>query len=113
MVLSLGGEFSPYFKPHWGFFLSTPDPNVGDLQLFQKKWQMPGGDGHAWNWLSRKELTSIFLVALSLDRSYFLGSFNLEMFLRMFLNFNNSKCITDHTQSECVERKKFYMHSDS
>ena len=52
-------------------------------------------------------------VELSLDSSYFLGSFNLEMFLRMFLNFNNSKCITDHTQSECVERTKFYMHSDS
>ena len=51
-------------------------------------------------------------VELSLDSSYFLGSFNLEMFLRMFLNFNNNKCIIDHTQSECVERTKFYMHSD-
>ena len=37
MVLSPGGEFAPYFKPHCGFFLSTPDPIVGHLQLFQKK----------------------------------------------------------------------------
>ena len=31
---------------------------------------------------------------LSLDRSYFLGCFRLEMFLRMFLNFNNGTLIT-------------------
>ena len=29
-----------------------------------------------------------------LDRYYFLGSFSLEMFLRMFLNFNNGNLIT-------------------
>ena len=113
MVLSLGGEFSPYFKPHWVFFYQRPTPPWGICSFSEKNDKCPGGNGHAWNWLSRKELTSIFLVALNLDRSYFLGSFNLEMFLRMFLNFNNSKCITDHTQSECVERTKFYMHSDS
>ena len=59
------------------------------------------------------ELTSIFRVEPG--PFYFLGSFNLEMFLRVFLNFNNSECIIDHTQSEClecVERTKFYMHSD-
>ena len=51
MVLSPGGEFAPYFKPHCGFFLSTPDPIVGHLQLFQKKMTNTRGE---W---ARLELT--------------------------------------------------------
>ena len=34
------------------------------------------------------------IFELSLDRSYFLGSFSQEMFLRMFLSFNNGNLIT-------------------
>jgi len=110
MVLSPGGGFSPYFKPHRGFFLSTPDPTVGHLQLFQKNDQCPGEMGTLGIDWAVKNWRPFF--ELSLDRSFFLDSFNLEMFLRMFLKFNNSKCIIDHTQSESAERTKFYMHSD-
>ena len=42
LVLSPGGAFAPYFKPHRGAFATFPKKN--------DKW--PGGDGQAWNWLS-------------------------------------------------------------
>ena len=35
-----------------------------------------------------------FFELSALDRSHFLGSFSLTMFLRMFLNFNNENLIT-------------------
>ena len=31
MMLSPGGEFAPYFKPHRGFFLPTPNPTYSTL----------------------------------------------------------------------------------
>ena len=35
-----------------------------------------------------------FFELSALDRSHFLGSFSLTMFIRMFLNFNNENLIT-------------------
>ena len=42
------------------------------------------------------------IFELSLDRSYFLGSFSLEMFLRMFLNFSNGNLITLKDQAKII-----------
>ena len=39
---------------------------------------------------------------LSPDRSYFLASFSLEMFLRMFLNFSNGNLMTLKDQAKIV-----------
>ena len=41
-----------------------------------------------------KYITASLFFELSLDRSYFLGCSRLEMFLRMFLNFNNGNPTT-------------------
>ena len=45
MVLSLGGEFSPYFKPHWGFFYQRPTPPWGICSFSKKNDKCPGGMG--------------------------------------------------------------------
>ena len=47
-------------KPHRGVFVWTPGPTRGIGSFSKTKWQMPGRDGHAWNWLSNNTSNKIF-----------------------------------------------------
>ena len=56
-VLSRGGAFAQFIfqAPLWGFSMNCPAPPRGFCSFPpppKKKWQMPKGDGHSWNWLS-------------------------------------------------------------
>ena len=60
LLLSGGGAFAHFLKPHRGVFVWAPArPHRGGICSFSKrKWQMPEGegDGHAWDWLSHKNM---------------------------------------------------------
>ena len=73
LLLPGGGAFAHFLKPYRGVFLwAAPGPTVGALicSLSKRKWQMPEGvgDGHAWDWLSHKNvLCEIIAKVVSIE----------------------------------------------